>query len=226
MKPPNHMNFGYPKLKRLTGGLDNLGDGEFEGMRVAFSGTKGTELARKNANIGIVDVTIQDIGGAIPVYSLPDNVGDETECINVRRAIEPHRFVPMAVVRGVDGEFRRLGRDADSGRLMKSTTELIRESPFFETFAPQDIDALAAHARMRSVAAGEVRPNHVSTSDSLMPSSESVGTSGRAGMRDGTVTANARTLPVAACGTATGVSTKAKAVCPLSRLVMDSLLLR
>jgi CRP-like cAMP-binding protein len=39
---------------------------------------------------------------------------------------------------------------------MKSTTELIRESPFFETFAPKDIDALAAHAGMRSVAAGEV----------------------------------------------------------------------
>src|SRR4029434_8462855 len=41
-------------------------------------------------------------------------------------------------------------------RLMKSTIELIRESPFFETLAPEDIDALAAHARMRSVAAGEV----------------------------------------------------------------------
>jgi CRP-like cAMP-binding protein/1-acyl-sn-glycerol-3-phosphate acyltransferase len=39
---------------------------------------------------------------------------------------------------------------------MKSTTKLIRESPFFETFAPNDIDALAAHAGMRSVAAGEV----------------------------------------------------------------------
>ena len=39
---------------------------------------------------------------------------------------------------------------------MKSTTELIRESPFFETFAPEDIDELAAHAEMRSFAAGEV----------------------------------------------------------------------
>jgi CRP-like cAMP-binding protein len=39
---------------------------------------------------------------------------------------------------------------------MKSTTELIRESPFFETFAPDDIDALAAHAEMRTVVAGEV----------------------------------------------------------------------
>jgi hypothetical protein len=93
MKPTNHMNFGYPELKRLTGGFNDLWDGEFEGVRVAFPGTKGAELARKNANIGIVDVTIQDIGGAIPVYSLPDNVGDETECINVRGAIEPRRFV-------------------------------------------------------------------------------------------------------------------------------------
>lgn len=39
---------------------------------------------------------------------------------------------------------------------MKSTTELIRESPFFETFGPEDIDALAAHAGMRSIAAGEL----------------------------------------------------------------------
>ena len=39
---------------------------------------------------------------------------------------------------------------------MKSTIELIRESPFFETFAAEDIDALAAHAGMRSVAAGDV----------------------------------------------------------------------
>jgi CRP-like cAMP-binding protein/1-acyl-sn-glycerol-3-phosphate acyltransferase len=39
---------------------------------------------------------------------------------------------------------------------MKSTTELIRESPFFETFAPEDIDALAAHAGLRSIAAGDV----------------------------------------------------------------------
>ena len=39
---------------------------------------------------------------------------------------------------------------------MKSTRELLRESPFFETFAPDDIDALAAHATMRDVPAGEV----------------------------------------------------------------------
>ena len=39
---------------------------------------------------------------------------------------------------------------------MKSTRELLRESPFFETFAPDDIDALAGHATMCNVSAGEV----------------------------------------------------------------------
>ena len=39
---------------------------------------------------------------------------------------------------------------------MKSTGELLRESPFFETFAPRDIEELARHAVGRSVPAGEV----------------------------------------------------------------------
>src|SRR5262245_51045134 len=76
------------------------------------------------------------------------------------------------------------------------------------------------------VATGAIRANQVPATTSGTPASASVGTSGRTGMREGTVTASARRLPVATCGTAAGVSTKAKAVCPLSRLVMDSLLLR
>jgi CRP-like cAMP-binding protein/1-acyl-sn-glycerol-3-phosphate acyltransferase len=39
---------------------------------------------------------------------------------------------------------------------MKSIAELLRESPFFETFSSADLDALAEHAVMRSVPAGDV----------------------------------------------------------------------
>ena len=39
---------------------------------------------------------------------------------------------------------------------MKSIADLLRESPFFEAFSPADIEALAAHAVMRSVPAGAV----------------------------------------------------------------------
>ena len=39
---------------------------------------------------------------------------------------------------------------------MKSIADLLRDSPFFEAFSPVDIEALAAHAVMRSVSAGDV----------------------------------------------------------------------
>ena len=39
---------------------------------------------------------------------------------------------------------------------MKSTAELLHESPFFETFSPEDIEALAGHAVMRSVPARQI----------------------------------------------------------------------
>ena len=86
----------------MTGGLDDLRDGEFEGMRIALPGTKGAELARKNANIRIVNVTVQDIGGTIPVFPLPNDVGDQTKCINIRRAIEPRGFVLIDSFAGHD----------------------------------------------------------------------------------------------------------------------------
>ena len=39
------------------------------------------------------------------------------------------------------------GRDAEAQAPDEIDHELLRESPFFETFAPEDIDGLAAHAR-------------------------------------------------------------------------------
>lgn len=102
MKTPNHMDFGYPELKRLACGLDDLRDGQFEGVRISFPGTEGAELARKNANVGIIDVAVQDIGGAISVFPLPNEVGHETECVNVRGTIEARRFVLVNSFTGHD----------------------------------------------------------------------------------------------------------------------------
>ena len=93
MKAADHVNFGNPEAKRLMCCLDDLGDGQFECVRVTFPGTKRAELARKNADVGIVDVPIQDIGGAISVFSLPDDICDQPERINVGGAIEARGFV-------------------------------------------------------------------------------------------------------------------------------------
>src|SRR5262249_12535207 len=76
------------------------------------------------------------------------------------------------------------------------------------------------------VPAGASSQNPVPASTSGTPASAKAGPPGKAGRRDGAVTASDRRLPMLTCGTETGVSTKPNAVCPLSRLVMDSLLLR
>ena len=62
-------------------------------MRVTFPGTERAKLAGENADVGIIDVPIKDISGAIPVFSLPDDVSDQPERIDVGGAIEARCFV-------------------------------------------------------------------------------------------------------------------------------------
>ena len=146
MKAAHHMHFGDPKFKRLTGRFDDVGDGQFERMRVALSGAKRAELARKKANIGIIDIPIQNVGGAIPIFSLPNNVGDEPECIDVGGAIESRSVVLVDPLSGDDlvadrAQFLRNEPDAceifhkfnltqDLSRIKLATNFLISKATF------------------------------------------------------------------------------------------------
>ena len=71
-------------------------------MRVTFPGTEGTELARENADVRVIDIPVQDVSGAIPVFSLPNNVCDEAERIDIGRTIKPGRFVLVYSFRSHD----------------------------------------------------------------------------------------------------------------------------
>jgi hypothetical protein len=102
MKAAHHMHFGDPKLKRLARRLDDFGDSHFEGVRVAFSSTKCAKLAREKANVGVIDVPIEDVGGAVPVFAFPHDVGDEPERIDVGGAIESRSFVLVDPLSGDD----------------------------------------------------------------------------------------------------------------------------
>ena len=102
MKAAHHMHFGDPKLERLARRLDDFVDSQFEGMRVAFSSTKRAELAREKADVGVIDVPIEDVGGAVPIFALPNDVGDEPERIDVGGAIESRSFVLVDPLSGDD----------------------------------------------------------------------------------------------------------------------------
>ena len=92
MKPAHHMNLSDSQVQRLPCCFDDLRNGDFKRVRVAFSGAKSAELTRENADVRVIDVPIQDIGGAISVFSLPDDVGDEPERVDVCGAIEARCF--------------------------------------------------------------------------------------------------------------------------------------
>src|ERR1700760_961497 len=92
MKSANHVNLGDAELKGLARCLDNLRDGQFKGMRVAFPGPERAELAREDADVRVIDIAVQDVSGAIPVISPPNNVWDQSKRIDVGRAIRLGRL--------------------------------------------------------------------------------------------------------------------------------------
>ena len=56
-----------------------------EGVRVASACTKCAKLAGEYANIGIIDVTIQDISCSVAVFTLANDVGDLAEGVEIVR---------------------------------------------------------------------------------------------------------------------------------------------
>src|SRR5438105_12386471 len=72
----------------------------------------------------------------------------------------------------------------------------------------------------RGVPAGARRPNQVSTSKPGSPDSATVGNSAALATRCALVTATPRSLPLRACGNATGRFANMNEVCPARRSVM------
>jgi hypothetical protein len=81
----DHMNLGDSLLQSVARGTLDLRDRHLEGVGVAFTGTESAKLTGKHANIGIVNITVEDIGRAVAVFALTDDVGDLAEGIKIVR---------------------------------------------------------------------------------------------------------------------------------------------
>src|SRR6266516_6890467 len=92
MQPADHVDFGYPKGHRLPDSTDNFIDRVFEGVRITLSSRKSAELAGKDADVGVIDVTIVNVGRVVAIFSLAQNVGDHSERVEVVRAVERDRI--------------------------------------------------------------------------------------------------------------------------------------
>src|SRR5438876_10539971 len=92
MQPADHVDFGYPKGQRLPDSTDNFIDRVFEGVRITLFSRKSAELAGKDADVGVINVTIVNVGRVVAVFSGAHNVGDHSERVQVTRTVERNRI--------------------------------------------------------------------------------------------------------------------------------------
>src|SRR5260370_39478753 len=85
MKPSNHMDLGDPLIQRVSRRALNFRNRHLERMGIASACTESAKLAGKHANIGVIDVTVQDIACPVAVFSLADDIGDLAEGIKIIR---------------------------------------------------------------------------------------------------------------------------------------------
>src|SRR5213076_904849 len=83
MQAADHVYFGYPKGERFRDCTDNLVDSIFKGMGVPFLGGEGTELAGEHTDVRIIDVTVVDVTGVVSIFTLPHDVSDDPERVEI-----------------------------------------------------------------------------------------------------------------------------------------------
>ena len=63
-----------PRASASRDASDDFVDRLFESVRVAFLGGEGAKLAGEDADVGVVDVAIEDVGGDVAVFPFPHRV--------------------------------------------------------------------------------------------------------------------------------------------------------
>ena len=118
LQGPQHLDVVIPFERRMQSADDmNLRDAELEcflrfldhlrqivlvSTRITPPPVKRAKITVEDANVGVIDVPIENVGGAVPIFALPNDVGDEPERIDVGGAIELRSFVLVDPLSGDD----------------------------------------------------------------------------------------------------------------------------
>jgi hypothetical protein len=76
MESSHHMHLGDPLPQRVRRGSFNFGYRHFKGVGIPFTRPESTELTGENANIGVVDVAIKNVGRPISIFAPADDARD------------------------------------------------------------------------------------------------------------------------------------------------------
>ena len=77
-----------PRLERFAHRVDNFVNRVFEGVSVPFFGRECTELAREDANVGVIDVAVVNVGREVAVLSLANGAGHDAKRVEIIRTIQ------------------------------------------------------------------------------------------------------------------------------------------
>src|SRR5205823_8771510 len=92
MQPANHMHFSDPERKSFFNDANDLLNRIFKSVGIALPGSEGAELTRKNADNGVVDITVMNVAGIIAVLSFAHEIGDHPQRIKIAGLIQSHRI--------------------------------------------------------------------------------------------------------------------------------------
>ena len=106
------MDLGRPVLPGLLGLGRHISDGHLEGVVVPLLGAEGAELAVQDADIGVVDVAVEDIGCHVPVLPLPDDVSHVADAVQIARGRKNEPLLPGEALSGLN-----LPEDGKEGRI-------------------------------------------------------------------------------------------------------------
>ena len=75
--------------------------GELALLLVRAAG-EGAELAAQDADVGVVEIEIEDVGGDVAVLALADVIGEVAERVEVLDGVEAQAFLIGEALRGED----------------------------------------------------------------------------------------------------------------------------
>ena len=126
MQPADDVQFRDADRQSFARLLHNFLDGELKSIRVAFLFGERAELATQDAVIRVIDVSIDDVAGAISIFALANEISDCAERVQIARFKKAKRvgvgnafvgrdfFIDVAEFTALDEEIHRSSSKADA----------------------------------------------------------------------------------------------------------------
>ena len=126
MEPSHHMDLGNSLLQPVPHRLDDLRQRVFKRVRVALPRAERAELAGEDANVRVVDVPVENVGGHVPVFPLADDVRDGAQGVQLVGLVEPDRILVRDSLPCQDLVGNRAEGSGDKGWIERHVLEFIR----------------------------------------------------------------------------------------------------